>query len=102
MKKVLSVAEADFVFSLPKGIDTPCGEDGSGLSEGQCQRIAIARALLKKGGVLMLDEATSALDSKTEHRLLEKLCSTYRGEKTIIFISHREAVAEFADSILKF
>ena len=102
MKKVLSVAEADFVFSLPKGIDTPCGEDGSGLSEGQCQRIAIARALLKKGGVLMLDEATSALDSKTEHRLLEKLCSTYRGEKTIIFISHREAVADFADSILKF
>ena len=102
MKKALTLAEAGFVFDLPEGIDTKCGEDGSGLSEGQCQRIAIARALLKKGGVLLLDEATSALDSQTEHRLLENICKTYRGEKTIIFISHREAVASFADNIIKF
>ena len=102
MRKVLSIAEAGFVFDLPKGLDTACGEDGSGLSEGQCQRIAIARALLKKGGVLLLDEATSALDSQTEHRLLENICNNYRGEKTIIFISHREAVASFADNVIRF
>lgn len=102
MRKVLSIAEAGFVFDLPKGLDTACGEDGSGLSEGQCQRIAIARALLKKGGVLLLDEATSALDSQTEHRLLENICKNYRGEKTIIFISHREAVASFADNVIRF
>ncbi len=102
MKRVLEIAEAGFVFDLPNGLNTPCGEDGSGLSEGQCQRIAIARALLKKGGVLLLDEATSALDSQTEHSLLENICNTYRGEKTIIFISHREAVASFADNVLRF
>lgn len=102
MRKVLSIAEAGFVFDLPKGLGTACGEDGSGLSEGQCQRIAIARALLKKGGVLLLDEATSALDSQTEHRLLENICKNYRGEKTIIFISHREAVASFADNVIRF
>jgi len=102
LKKVLEIACADFVFDLPQGLDTLCGEDGSGLSEGQSQRIAIARALLKKGGVLLLDEATSALDSQTEHRLLENLSKTCRGEKTIIFISHREAVAAFADKVLRF
>ena len=99
---VLETACAEFVLDLPKGLDTPCGEDGSGLSEGQSQRIAIARALLKKGGVLMLDEATSALDSRTERRLLENLSSKYRGEKTIIFISHRDAVSEFADTTVRF
>ena len=102
LKEVLQRAEASFVLDLPEGLDTKCGEDGSGLSEGQCQRIAIARALLKKGGVLLLDEATSALDSQTEHRLLENICNTYRGKKTIIFISHREAVAGFADNVLRF
>ncbi|MBE6244474.1 MAG: ABC transporter ATP-binding protein [Bacteroidales bacterium] len=102
LKEVLQRAEASFVLDLPEGLDTKCGEDGSGLSEGQCQRIAIARALLKKGGVLLLDEATSALDSQTEHRLLENICNTYRGKKTIIFISHREAVAVFADNVLRF
>ena len=101
LKEVLLKAEAGFVLDLPEGLDTKCGEDGSGLSEGQCQRIAIARALLKKGGVLLLDEATSALDSATEGRLLENICSTYRGKKTIIFISHRDAVASAADSILR-
>ena len=102
LKEVLSIAEASFVMQLPKGLDTMCGEDGNGLSDGQCQRIAIARALLRPGGVLLLDEATSALDSKTENRLLENLCNTYKGNKTILFISHRETVAKFADALLEF
>ena len=101
LKEVLQRAEAGFVLDLPEGMDTRCGEDGSGLSEGQCQRIAIARALLKKGGVLLLDEATSALDSQTEKRLLDNICNFYRGKKTIIFISHRDAVATAADDILR-
>ena len=101
LKEVLQRAEAGFVLDLPEGMDTRCGEDGSGLSEGQCQRIAIARALLKKGGVLLLDEATSALDSQTEKRLLDNICNFYRGKKTIIFISHRDAVASAADNILR-
>lgn len=102
LKEVLSIAEASFVMQLPQGLDTMCGEDGNGLSDGQCQRIAIARALLRPGGVLLLDEATSALDSKTENRLLENLCNTYKGNKTILFISHRETVAKFADALLEF
>lgn len=102
LKEVLSIAEASFVMQLPNGLDTMCGEDGNGLSDGQCQRIAIARALLRPGGVLLLDEATSALDSKTENRLLENLCNTYKGNKTILFISHRETVAKFADALLEF
>ena len=102
LKEVLSIAEASFVMQLPKGLDTMCGEDGNGLSDGQCQRIAIARALLRPGGVLLLDEATSALDSKTENLLLENLCNTYKGNKTILFISHRETVAKFADALLEF
>lgn len=101
LKDVLLKAEAGFVFDLPEGLDTRCGEDGTGLSEGQCQRIAIARALLKKGGVLLLDEATSALDGETERKLLDNIYTSCRGEKTIIFISHREAVASFADSVLR-
>ncbi|MBR6465252.1 MAG: ABC transporter ATP-binding protein [Bacteroidales bacterium] len=101
LKEVLNRAEAGFVLDLPEGMDTRCGEDGSGLSEGQCQRIAIARALLKKGGVLLLDEATSALDSQTEKRLLDNICNFYRGKKTIIFISHRDAVATASDNILR-
>ena len=63
--KVLSTASADFVKELPEGLDTLCAEVGAGLSEGQAQRIAIARALLRPGGILILDDATSALDAQT-------------------------------------
>ncbi len=101
MKEALSLAEADFVFSLPEGLDTPCGETGSGLSEGQAQRIAVARALLHPGGVLILDESTSALDAETEERLLKNIHSRYNGQKTILCISHREAVTRFADAVVE-
>lgn len=93
----LKTAAAEFVFNLPKGLDTVCGEDGSGLSEGQAQRIAVARALLGKGSVIILDEATSALDSETERQLLSNLQDTCKGRKTVIFISHRPAVAGICD-----
>ena len=100
LHKVLSLAMADFVTSLPKGLDTPCGEVGSGLSEGQAQRIAIARALLRPGGVLILDESTSALDAATEEHLLQNLHDNYHGSKTIIFISHRECAMRYADAVV--
>ena len=100
MKTALEDAQAPFVFDLPEGLDTPCGEDGSGLSEGQCQRIAIARALLRPGGILLLDESTSALDSATEARLMECLETKYKGRKTVIFVSHRERVISHADTVV--
>ena len=101
MYEALDTAMAQFVRTLPQGLDTPCGEIGSGLSEGQAQRIAIARALLRPGGVLILDESTSALDPHTEKELLKNLHGRYHGCKTILFISHREAVTQYADQIVK-
>ena len=101
LRDALHTAVADFVFDLPEGLDTPCGETGSGLSEGQCQRIAIARALLHDGGILVLDEATSALDADTENMLLDRLYARYHGSRTLLFISHREAISARADEILR-
>ena len=100
IKAALTTAMAQFVLGLPEGLDTPCGEVGSGLSEGQAQRIAIARALLRPGGVLILDESTSALDPETERKLLENLNKEYHGRKTVLFISHREAAMQYADHII--
>lgn len=97
MRQALTTAAADFVFSLEKGLDSVCGEGGTGLSEGQCQRIAIARALLRNGGILILDEATSALDSATEETLLSNIKAQYKGRKTVVFISHRPAASRIAD-----
>lgn len=96
----LKLASAEFVLDLPSGLDTVCGESGSGLSEGQCQRIAIARALLHPGGIMILDEATSALDLETEERLLRSLHSSVSGSKTIVFISHRPAALAIADDVV--
>ena len=98
--EVLRVACAEFVLSLPNGLDTLCGEQGGGLSEGQAQRIAIARSLLRPGSILLLDEATSALDPETERRLLERLSETRAG-RTMIFITHRPSVLEYCDRVLR-
>lgn len=94
----LHKACADFVADLPDGLDTICGESGSGLSEGQAQRIAIARSLLREGDIMLLDEATSALDIETEKELLTNLLSHSR--KTIIFITHRQAVIQYCTQVL--
>lgn len=99
MEEALRRACADFVFSLPEGLDTQCAEQGGGLSEGQAQRIAIARALLRGGSVMLLDEATSALDPVTERRLLRNILE--KNDKTVIFITHRSAVVDYCDQTLK-
>ena len=101
LREALHLAAADFVFSLPDGLDTVCAEVGSGLSEGQAQRIAIARALLRPGGILVLDEATSALDAETEKTLLERLRTHCRGGKTVVCVTHRPAAAAYADAVLR-
>lgn len=93
LEQVLKTAVADFVFTLPKGIDTSLNERGGGLSEGQAQRIAIARALLRPGNILLLDESTSAIDPDTEQTLLQNLFRDYKG-KTFIFITHHPALAK--------
>jgi len=100
LRKALEGAAASFVFDLPDGLETPCSEVGRGLSEGQAQRIAIARALLRPGGILILDEATSALDAETELSLLSSLAERYKGSKTILCITHRPAATSYADAVL--
>lgn len=90
----------DFVAALPEGINTPLGERGAGFSEGQNQRLAIARAVLRKAPVLFLDEATSALDLETERRVLENITALCRG-KTLIVMTHRESVLPLCDSVYR-
>lgn len=100
MRHALQLAMADFVFNLPDGLDTKCAEQGGGLSEGQAQRIAIARAILHPCKVLLLDEATSALDVETEKKLLENLKQHF-SHSTIIFVTHRLAVVDFTSDVLR-
>lgn len=101
MVEVLRLACADFVLELPEGLDTRVGEHGVGLSEGQAQRIAIARSLLRKGGLLILDEATSALDKETEERLLHNLLHTPEQQRTVIFVTHRTAVCDYCSQVMR-
>ena len=98
MKAALRMACADFVLDMPQGLDAQCAESGGGLSEGQAQRIAIARALLRGGSIMLFDEATSALDPETERRLLENILENH--DKTVIFITHRPAVVDYCDQVL--
>lgn len=100
MKEALRIAAANFVFQLPDGLDTPCSENGGGLSEGQAQRIAIARALLRRGSILLLDEFSSSLDPETEKRLMENLSSALPG-RTMIFITHRRKITEYCSDIIE-
>ena len=92
------IAQMDFIDTLPLGLDTPLGEKGAGLSEGQIQRIAIARALVRKTPILLLDEATSALDEETEIKLLDALKA--EKDKTVMIITHRKKVLDYCDKIL--
>ena len=88
------------IYKLDGGIDTLLGERGTGLSEGQMQRIAVARAVFSSCPILLLDEATSALDENTERQLLENLRSMT--DKTVIIVTHRPAALEICDRVLEF
>ena len=94
MRTVLEVAGADFALALPQGIDTMCTEQGGGLSEGQAQRICIARALLRPCPFMLFDESTSALDESTEEGVVQRLVE-YCAGRTLIFITHRPAVLRY-------
>jgi ABC-type multidrug transport system fused ATPase/permease subunit len=99
LQRVLHTAMADFVNDLPEGMDTECGERGSGLSEGQAQRIAIARGLLRPGSILLLDEISSSLDEHTEHELFRQIFEKYP-DKTMIFITHRPEVCQLCNEVV--
>ena len=100
INNALKISCADeFVSELSDGLNTKVGENGLGLSEGQIQRIAIARAIISGAPVMLLDESTSALDHQTERKLLENLKNLQ--EKTIIFISHKTSAREICNKIIK-
>ena len=104
MWDALELAEAGFVKESDEGLDMPVGESGLGLSEGQAQRIAIARALLRPGRVLLLDEATSALDEETETRVLDNLMGRNADSPTpytVICVTHRPAVTAHCSQMLR-
>lgn len=101
IRRALKIACADqFVDALPDGLDTQLGERGAGLSEGQMQRIAVARAIFSDRPILLLDEATSALDDETERLLLKNLRAMT--ERTVIIITHRSAVLDVTDQEIRF
>ena len=100
MKRALHTACADYVFELPGGLDSTITERGGGLSEGQAQRIAVARSILRPGSILILDEVTSALDEATEQEMLKRLTQSQLG-KTLIFVTHRSAVIDFCNQVLR-
>ena len=84
-----------FLYDLPEGLDTVIGERGIGLSEGQLQRLAIARSILSESPIMLLDEATSALDEATELRFLQNLKNMKN--KTCIIVSHKTAALEICN-----
>lgn len=100
MKNALHVACADFVLDLAGGIDFELGERARGLSEGQAQRIAIARGLLRPGNILLFDEISSSLDEGTETELYKRLFAAFP-EKTMIFVTHRTAVCAMCDETVR-
>lgn len=95
IENALKNAAAEFAYDLDGGLDFVLGESGAGISQGQAQRLAIARALLGKGKIILMDEATSALDSDTEKRVMNNLKNNEG--ITVLFITHREMVLEECD-----
>jgi ATP-binding cassette subfamily C protein len=98
MRESLGLAAAEFVFELPQGLDTTVGDRGMLLSHGQRQRIALARALLRKPGLLILDEATSSLDFDNEKRILDAI-ERLQGRATVLLIAHRISAIQRAEII---
>ena len=100
LRTALEIACANFVYELPDGLDSVLGERGSGLSEGQMQRLSVARAILSDRPILLLDEATSALDGPTEEQLLKNLRAMT--DRTVLIITHREAALAVCDKQIHF
>ncbi len=100
LQSALHIACADYVNALPQGLDTELSEQGGGLSEGQAQRIAVARSILRPGSILIFDEATSALDESTEEEMLKRLTTSNTG-KTLIFVTHRPAIIKYCNQVLE-
>ena len=100
VEKALELACGEFVRELPEGLDTVLGEKGTGLSEGQMQRIAIARALYTDAPVLLLDEATSALDSESESKLLNNIKQLT--DKTVLIVTHRPEALKICNRRVEF
>lgn len=98
VERALKTVCAEFVKELPEGLNTPLGERGGGLSEGQLQRLAVARAIASDRPILLLDEATSALDGETELQLLENIKNLK--DKTCIIVTHRPAALAIADKTI--
>jgi len=102
MEDIVAAAEAaninDFILSLPFGYNTVVGERGSNISGGQCQRITIARAILRDPKILILDEATSSLDTESEHAVQQALQNLMKGRTTLV-IAHRLSTVQHADKI---
>ena len=100
LQQAIYVSAMDrFLPDLPMGLDTVLGESGAGLSEGQAQRLAIARAVLGEAPILLLDECTSALDAETEHTVLQRLRSL--PDRTCISVTHHPAAVEICDCRLE-
>ena len=100
MRAALTTAAADFVWQRSHGLDTRCGEIGDGFSEGQAQRISIARALLANAPVILFDEATSSLDTQTEREVVRRIVEN-KGNTTLIFVTHRSEVLKYCSQTLK-
>ena len=99
LRNALRIACAEeFVDALPQGMDTELGEHGAGLSEGQIQRIAVARAIFSRRPILLLDEATSALDDRTEEKLLDNLKTMT--DRTVLIVTHRPRACEVCDRVI--
>ena len=99
LREVLEIACAEFVFSLPDGLDTMVGEAGDNLSEGQAQRIAVARAILHGGSIWLFDEHTSALDLDTVHQVIRNVMLAGK-EKILIFVTHSHTLTEICPQIV--
>ena len=100
LHKAVELANGEeFIDKLPLGINTKIGMEGTGISQGQRQRILIARAVYKNPEYLFFDEATNALDTKNEKEIMEKLMEFYKG-KTVVISAHRLSTIKHADQII--